>query len=301
MMGRQNIGSSYPLFPRTGYVRYEHEGAAWAEHDLKNWNLYFTFLGAGEVHFGKDVLRSEVGSLMILPPKLERSYRVADPKEGWGFYFMHFQPSKKLKGTLPWFDADRLQAFEVRDPTARNRTIAALEEMFQVNLRSPEMPLRPALMESLIEGMLLRVACAVERSGTAGGGVDLRIERAIELFHNDFSRRHSIDTLARCAGLSRSQFCLLFRAGLGRSPQEYMEERRLELARFHLMTTAASIGEIAANVGFEDPFYFCTRFKRRFELSPTAYRGANRKLGSDISYWTPELRPPTRGLVRARR
>jgi len=297
-MPRQNIGSSYPLFPRTGYVRYEHEEAAWAEHDLKNWNLYFTFMGAGEVLVGREEFRSKVGTLVILPPKLERTYRVADPKLGWGFYFMHFQPSKRLKGLLPWFDAHGLQAFEVRDPTARNRTIAALEEMFQLNLRSPEMPLRPALMESLIEAMLLRVACAAARPGTAGGGVDLRIERAIELFHNDLSKRHSIDTLARSAGLSRSQFCLLFRAGLGRSPQEYMEERRLELARFHLMATAASIGEVAANVGFDDPFYFCTRFKRRFELSPTDYRDANRKLGSDVSFWTPELRPSLHGFAR---
>ena len=300
-MPRQNIGSSYPLFPRTGYVRYEQEDAAWAENDLKNWNLYFTFLGAGEVLIGKEVLLSKVGSLVLLPPGLERTYRVADPKVGWGFYFMHFQPSKKLKGILPWFETARLQVFEVNDPTSRNRTIAALEEMFQVNLRSPDIPLRPALMETLIEGLLLRVACAVDRSGTARGGVDFRIERAIELFHNDFSKRHSIDALAHSAGLSRSQFCLLFRAGLGRSPQEYMEERRLELARFHLMTTAASIGEIAANVGFEDPFYFCTRFKRRFELSPTAYRGANRKLGSDIRYWTPELRPSAKGVAQGRR
>jgi AraC family transcriptional regulator of arabinose operon len=301
MMAKQNLGSSYPLFPRTGYVRYEREDAAWAEHDLKNWNVYFTFFGAGEVLFADEMSRSGIGTMMLFPPRLERSYRVANPRVGWGFYFLHFRPSKRLKGTLPWFDRPRPQIFDVRDPTARNRTIASLEEMFQVNLRCPEMALRPALIEGLLEGMLLRVAGAIDRSGTAGRGVDHRVERAIEVFHNDFGKRHSIDSLARVSGLSRSQFCLLFRAGLGRSPQVYIEERRLELARFHLMTTAASVAEIAANVGFEDPFYFCTRFKRRFDLSPSSFRQANRKLGSDLGVWTPELKPTTRGYARAGR
>ena len=43
--------------------------------------------------------------------------------------------------------------------------------------------------------------------------------------------------LAAWAGLSRSQFCLLFRRGTGRSPQVYMEERRLEMAAHYLRAT----------------------------------------------------------------
>jgi len=289
MMVKQNIGSSYPLFPRTGFVRYEGDAVTWTEHDLENWNLYFTFLGAGEVFFANEKIRTETGEILILPPKLERRYQVAEAKAGWGFYFLHFQPTKRLKKVLTWFNRKEPQVHSIKDPTARNRTTATLEEMFQINLRTPDIKERTDLLDALLECLLIRVASTQDHSGMAGSGVDQRIERAIEAFHNDFGKRHTVDSLSRIAGLSRSQFCLLFRAGLGRSPQEYMEERRMELSRFYLMTTAASIGEIATNIGFEDPFYFCTRFKRRFELSPSAYRRANRKLGGDVALWTPEL------------
>ncbi|MDD2765526.1 MAG: helix-turn-helix transcriptional regulator, partial [Opitutaceae bacterium] len=146
--------------------------------------------------------------------------------------------------------------------------------------------------DALLESVLFRVASTQDRTSTVGSGIDVRIEKAIEHFHNDFSARHTVDSLARVANLSRSQFCLLFRAGMGCSPHEYIEERRLELARFYLMTTAYSVGEIAANVGFEDPFYFSTRFKRRFELSPSAYRNARTREGAS-PLWTPPLRTAT--------
>lgn len=290
---KQNIGSSAPLFPRTGYVRYEGEEVVWHEHDLTSWNLYFTFLGAGEIFFADQKLRAAMGELVLLPPKLERSYRVADPKEGWGFYFLHFLPTRGLRKFVPWFNRRAPQTHPVADPTARNRTIATLEEMFQINLRTPDLALRPALMDALLETAILRIASMQDGGRPAGSGIDTRVEKAIERFHDDLSKPQTVDSLAKAAGLSRSQFCLLFRAGMGRSPQEYMEERRLELGRFYLMTTASSVGEVAANVGFEDPFYFCTRFKRRFELSPTAYRHANRRVGADVALWSPELRSTT--------
>lgn len=286
---RINIGSSYPLFPRTGYVRYQGERVTWRESDLENWNLYFTFQGVGEIHFGDNEIRTAQGELLLLPPHLDRSYRVADPGVGWGFYFLHFRPTKTLKKALSWFGRMRPQAYAVADLTMQNRITATLEEMFQINLRNPEISQRALLLDALVETVLLRVASAQGGIKTAGGGVDPRIEKAIERFHNDIGTRHPIDDLAHTASLSRSQFCLLFRAGIGCSPQEYMEERRLELARFYLMTTAHSVSEIAANVGFEDPFYFSTRFKRRFESSPSAFRHAKAREGA-VRVWTPALR-----------
>lgn len=287
---RQNIGSSYPLFPRTGYVRYQGEDVTWHEEDLANWNLYFTFLGGGEVRFGERTLSTVMGELLLLPPKLPRTYRVTEAGAGWGFYFLHFRPGESLKKTIPCFDRPRPQQYEVADPTMRNRIVATLEEMFQINLRTPGTQHREALLEALLETVMLRVITAQDRTGTAGSGIDSRVEKAIEQFHNDLSARHTIDSLAHSAHLSRSQFCLLFRAGMGCSPQEYMEERRLELARFYLMTTAHSVGEIAANVGFDDPFYFSARFKRRFELSPRSFRHERAHQHGGPLRWTPPLR-----------
>src|SRR5208283_342580 len=130
-MMRINLGSSYPLFPRTGYVRYQGEEVAWCEADLENWNLYFTCQGVGEIRFGDSEMRTAHGELLLLPPHLDRSYRVADPGVGWGFYFLHFRPTRTLRKALPWFAWMRPQRYAVPDPTMQNRITATLEEMFQ--------------------------------------------------------------------------------------------------------------------------------------------------------------------------
>jgi AraC family transcriptional regulator of arabinose operon len=271
---RQNIGSSYPLFPRTGYVRCVGEEMAWVEGDLKHWNLYFTFLGRGEIQFPDEQIVTSQGDLLLLPPRRGRRYRVADPTLGWGFYFLHFRPTSSIRRALGWFQDLKAKRLPVEDPTLRNRIVATLEEMHQLNLRTPEIKHREMMMDALADSVLLRAASVQGGVRTWGSGIDLRIERVLERIHAGLDRRHAVDDLARVAGLCRSQFCLLFRAGTGRSPQEYVEERRLELARFYLITTAQSIGQISAEVGFEDPFYFSSRFKRRFDQSPTAARKA---------------------------
>jgi AraC family transcriptional regulator of arabinose operon len=106
----------------------------------------------------------------------------------------------------------------------------------------------------------------------------------MEHIHTHLTAVHTLPALARRAGLSRSQFCALFRAGLGRSPAQYVEERRLELARFYLSTTTQSVAQIAARTGFESPFYFSRRFRRQFGRSPRAHRNTTgRSPGNDRS------------------
>jgi transcriptional regulator GlxA family with amidase domain len=120
--------------------------------------------------------------------------------------------------------------------------------------------------------LMLRIAAA-ERQKVSLRSIDTRIENALEFFHRDIAAPTGLSELARQAGLSRSQFCLLFRQGTGRTPQQYVEERRLEMAAYYLRTTAQSVAEVSETVGFANPFYFTNRFRRRFGKSPRAYRG----------------------------
>ncbi len=78
--------------------------------------------------------------------------------------------------------------------------------------------------------------------------------------------------LARTVGLSPSRLAHLFTAALGRPPARCLEKQRPRRAALLLANTARTVTEIAADVGFENAFYFSARFKHRAGCSPRAFR-----------------------------
>jgi AraC family transcriptional regulator of arabinose operon len=101
---------------------------------------------------------------------------------------------------------------------------------------------------------------------------DERVRRAADLVHSHFAEPLSVAALASAVGLSPSRFAHLFRQETGVSPARYVEEVRLERAQLLLLRTDMPIKQIAPLVGFEDPYYFSTRFRRRFGRPPTEWR-----------------------------
>ena len=82
----------------------------------------------------------------------------------------------------------------------------------------------------------------------------------------------TLDGLADMAELSVSRLAHLFREQVGMTPQQFLEQQRLERARQLLELSGRSIGDIAGDVGFDNPFYFTLRFKKLTGLSPRDYR-----------------------------
>lgn len=266
------VGSAAPLMPMTGYFNSRNETRRWEEGNLENWNGYFTLRGTGEAVFARGTVRTCTGELLLLAPGIRRSYRIPFPAQGWEFYWLHFRATPRLTHSLDWFDRRKpWQIHPVSDVSLRVQIAALLEEAHRLNLTEPDLPLREPILDAMLETVMLQVAAAESRPKPARG-IDTRIEHALEHFHCDIAQPTDIDRLACEAGLSRSQFCLLFRQGTGRSPAKYIEERRLEMAAYYLRTTAQSISEVAQMVGYADPFYFTNRFRRRFGCSPSSYR-----------------------------
>lgn len=82
----------------------------------------------------------------------------------------------------------------------------------------------------------------------------------------------SVAELAGLVGLSARQFCRRFRASTGCTPARTLDMMRLDLASTLLATTRRSITEVALDCGFSQPQHFATAFKRRFGLTPSAFR-----------------------------
>ena len=77
--------------------------------------------------------------------------------------------------------------------------------------------------------------------------------------------------MARLAGLSPSHFARKFRLSTGLSLHRFINRRRLQLALEQLKSPAASLAEIALELGFSSQSHFTHQFSRLTGLTPAKY------------------------------
>lgn len=99
------------------------------------------------------------------------------------------------------------------------------------------------------------------------------------LVSNLSNRSLSIDRLMREVPLSKDHARRLFVRETGKTPTEYLTEKRIQYARQLIGTRTAgsgtSIKEIAALCGFDDPYYFSRVFRKLTGKSPSTWSPEN--------------------------
>lgn len=90
-----------------------------------------------------------------------------------------------------------------------------------------------------------------------------------------FHCRYRSSGLALEIGVSERHLRRLFADYLGCSPQTWLREERLQLAR-QMLATRTSVKEVAYELAYTQLSQFCRDFKRRFGHSPSAERASRR-------------------------
>ena len=85
-------------------------------------------------------------------------------------------------------------------------------------------------------------------------------------------RLMSLDNIARECHVDRAYLCRLFRRYDHQTPHQFLMRRKMNLAAERLQAPDLLVKQVAAELGFEDPFHFSRTFKRVFGLSPEAFR-----------------------------
>ncbi len=92
----------------------------------------------------------------------------------------------------------------------------------------------------------------------------------------NFARPIRNRELAEQARLSEDHFIRRFRAAMGKTPAQYILERRIGAASQRLLFTEDKIDAIAHEVGFANRFHFSRAFTRLMNIPPAAYRRTSR-------------------------
>ena len=101
---------------------------------------------------------------------------------------------------------------------------------------------------------------------------ELDSERLVEFVEEHLGEDIGLPQLAALVGYSPDHFARLFKRAFGRSPYQYLLERRVERAKSLLRDRSHSIAEIAVECGFSTQAHFHAAFKSRTGVTPGAYR-----------------------------
>ena len=107
------------------------------------------------------------------------------------------------------------------------------------------------------------------KSGALAGWQIARVRAFIETNLHRTIHTRDISAVAR---RSRAHFARSFKQAFGEPPHAYVVRRRLERACHLMITSAASLSEIALSVGFSDQAHLCKLFKQAFGQSPSSWR-----------------------------
>lgn len=97
------------------------------------------------------------------------------------------------------------------------------------------------------------------------------ILRAQRYIIENYSNSLTLEDLAGVANLSASYFGNVFKSLVGKSPIDYLIDRRISEAKRLMLETDLKINEIARRVGYDDLYYFSYLFKRREGITPSEF------------------------------
>jgi AraC-like DNA-binding protein len=99
---------------------------------------------------------------------------------------------------------------------------------------------------------------------------------AISFIQINISSVLKVGQLADRANLNTDYFSRLFHRFTGKSPINFILEKRIERAQYLIIATDHQYGDIAQLTGFENSQYFSRIFKRKTGLTPGEYRMQNK-------------------------
>ncbi len=258
-----------------GEGRNSREVPHWVERPRGTdvWILEYGVSGRGLVRHADSVSPVLPGDAVLFQPGVRQDYGMDPETAAWHHQWICFTPRPHWLEWLRWPErAPGIRGIHLAESGARERVHALLNQAIEV-YHGPS-PRREAFAMNAIEEVLLW--CDTANPANAEAQFSDPVRAALAYLCDHVADTVTLARLAQVAGLSRSRLAHAFREQVGVSPLRYLENRRLAQARELLLMTALPVAEVAALVGYPNPFYFSRLFARQTGTCPTAFRKRGR-------------------------
>lgn len=161
------------------------------------------------------------------------------------------------------------------------KMLAVAEEL--VNSPNSSSPLHASLKEALYLRVLFTHMSGAGYEESTSELASVRMNKAQNWIHDNYALDITLEMVAKQVNISRSHFARQFRQHTGFSVIEYLLKVRCDAAANLLASSSTDITEVAFATGFSNLSHFYRHFKRRYGITPRAFRQMIKHQGNTLT------------------
>lgn len=206
------------------------------------------------------------GDMFLLFPGEWHSYK-PDISTGWDEYWIGFNGNNMDKRILSNF-------FSKEQPILNVGIKNELVNMYMhaIAVAQQQTTGFQQLLAGIVDYLLGSAYTADKSSSFEEMRVIKQINKSKVIMLENLNTNICPEQIADDLNMSYSWFRKLFKQYTGFSPMQYMFEMKIQKSKELLTDTDLSNIEIAYQLGFDNPNYFCTIFKKKTNVTPMKYR-----------------------------
>ncbi|MHA6532014.1 AraC family transcriptional regulator [Paenibacillus sp. BAC0078] len=233
--------------------------------------LYFIDSGEGKVIINGVVHYPKPGQLMIMPAGSTQTTETS-PSNPYARYFCHFDA--QISEWPLFHSANKLYISDAADPDAVRDIFNEMIALFQDEGFLATLRIQASLLNLL--AMCLEAGGYSDFVGELVHTSDQgKLSNVLQYIDQRLKQPMEVEELAELVHLHPNYFIPYFKKFMGVPPMQYVQLKRMELAKKKLSSTDLSISDIAEQVGMELA-HFSKYFKKTTGVSPSAYRSSTR-------------------------
>lgn len=213
-----------------------------------HWLIHFVVSGFGIFRIEDKEYNVGPCEMFIIPPFVETYYE-ADKNNPWNYIWVGFTTDSDLPVSLP----HTLVLPEAAETFNAMKKCENLSEG------------RSAFLSARIWDLFAQILSKkIEYTDY--------VKSALDYMHSEYMTGITIGDVVDKLNIDRTYFYTIFKKKIGISPQQYLLNRRMNIAASLIKNHNISVSATAYSVGYTDIYTFSKAFKKHFGVAPTKYR-----------------------------
>lgn len=229
------------------------------------YSLEYVARGEGHLKLGRHSQALRPGMIFAYGPGVPQ-YITASPQKPLVKYFVDFAGGR----AAAWLQQAGLAPGQLSQVYPPNE----IEPLFDELIRNGQRGTRhaPELCRRLLDCLGVKL---LEAHAPLNGTDSLAFatyQHCRQFMQEHFPRLRTLEQIGRDCRVDRAYLCRLFRRFDQQSPYQYLTRLKMNAAAAQLQQPGALVKNVAADLGFTNPFHFSRVFKSVFALAPEAFR-----------------------------